>query len=49
VYNFKDIKVIKNMKKEGIVGSRIEEAYEDISTVVLNVLQAELSTAPGAE
>jgi hypothetical protein len=31
------------------VGSGVGEAYEDISTVVLGVLQAELGTAPATE
>jgi hypothetical protein len=31
------------------VGSRVGEAYEDISTVVLNILQAEFGTAPATE
>jgi hypothetical protein len=31
------------------VESRVGEAYEDISTVVLNILQAEFSTAPVTE
>jgi hypothetical protein len=31
------------------MGSGIGEAYEDISRVVLNILQAEFSTAPAAE
>jgi hypothetical protein len=31
------------------VESRIGEAYEDIRTVVLNILQAEIGTAPAAE
>jgi hypothetical protein len=33
----------------GGVGSGVGEAYEDISTVVLNILQAEFGTAPAAE
>jgi hypothetical protein len=28
------------------VGSGVGEAYEDISTIVLNILQAEIGTAP---
>jgi hypothetical protein len=31
------------------VGSRLGEAYEDISTVVLSILQAEIGTALVAE
>jgi hypothetical protein len=31
------------------VGSRVGEGYEDISTVVVNILQAEFSTAPATE
>jgi hypothetical protein len=32
-----------------IVESGVGEAYEDISTVVLNILQAETGTAPVTE
>jgi hypothetical protein len=31
------------------VGSSVGEAYEDISTVVLNILEAEIGTAPATE
>jgi hypothetical protein len=34
---------------EETVGSGVGEAYEDISTVVLNILQAEIGPAPAAE
>jgi hypothetical protein len=32
-----------------VVESRLGEAYENISTVVLNILQTEFGTAPAAE
>jgi hypothetical protein len=32
-----------------IVGSGVGEAYEDISTVVFNILQAEFGTVPATE
>jgi hypothetical protein len=32
-----------------LLGNGVEEAYENISTVVLNILQTEFSTAPVAE
>jgi hypothetical protein len=43
------VETIPGLVGRRIAGSRVEEAYEDISTVVLNLLQAEFSTAPAAE